>query len=147
MEKKLITAIALSILIIVAFQYFVAKPVPPTGALAPKEVITQKGVEIQPVPEPQNLPEEKELEVTTGKYILTFSNIGGSIKDIKLTAEYLGEIINMLVKNEIVTKIAKQLLETVIETGESPIEIVKREGLGKITDKNIILQVGYFSFK
>ena len=85
MEKKLITAIALSILIIVAFQYLVAKPAPPTTALAPKETVTAKGVEILPVAEPQNLPEEKELEVITGKYILTFSNIGGSIKDIKLT--------------------------------------------------------------
>ncbi len=85
MEKKLITAIALSILIIVTFQYFVAKPISPTTIPAPKEVATQKGAEILPVAEPKNLPEEKELEVVTGKYILTFSNIGGSIKEIKLT--------------------------------------------------------------
>jgi YidC/Oxa1 family membrane protein insertase len=84
MEKKLITAIALSILIIVAFQYFLVKPVPPAPVTAPKGTVPQKGVEILPVAESQNLPAEKETEAITDKYVITFSNIGGSIKDIKL---------------------------------------------------------------
>ncbi|MFA5143192.1 MAG: membrane protein insertase YidC [Candidatus Omnitrophota bacterium] len=84
MEKRLIAAIALSILIIVSFQYFAGKPVAKESIPAPKETIAQKEVEVTPITEPQNLPEEKELEADTGKYILTFSNIGGAIKDIKL---------------------------------------------------------------
>ena len=84
MEKRLISAIALSILIIVAFQYFAGKPPSPPNVPAPKEAVAQKGVEIVPVAEPKNLAEEKETEAITDKYILTFSNIGGSIKDIKL---------------------------------------------------------------
>ena len=50
----------------------------------PQEAALAKKAEILPAVEPKNLPEEKEIEAITGKYILTFSNIGGSIKDIKL---------------------------------------------------------------
>ncbi len=93
MEKRLITAIALSILIIVAFQFFVVKPQPPAQNTASKtgSVLNQVQTgKLSPEPgssassEPQNLPEEKELVVSTEKYIVTFSNIGGAIKDIKL---------------------------------------------------------------
>ncbi len=85
MEKKLITAIALSIMIVVAFQYFAVRPVPPGNMAASKNAIEQKTAEaLPPVSEPQNLPEEKEFEAATGKYILVFSNIGGSLKDIRL---------------------------------------------------------------
>lgn len=85
MEKKLITAIALSILVVVAFQYFAVRPVPSGNEAATKDAIAQKTAEIMPtVNEPQNLPEETEYEAATDKYILTFSNIGGSLKDIRL---------------------------------------------------------------
>ncbi|MDD5436187.1 MAG: membrane protein insertase YidC [Candidatus Omnitrophica bacterium] len=84
MEKRLIIAIALSILLILSFQYFVAKPVPPTGAPISQEAVLQKEVAVVPVAEPESLPEEKELEAITGKYVLTFSNIGGAIKSAKL---------------------------------------------------------------
>ncbi|MFA6320259.1 MAG: membrane protein insertase YidC [Candidatus Omnitrophota bacterium] len=85
MEKKLITAIALSILIIVTFQYFSPKPTPPPAVQVQGEAgAIKKEIEVIPVAEPKNLPEEKETEVVTGKYIFTFSNIGGSIKEIKL---------------------------------------------------------------
>jgi len=84
MEKRLITAIALSILIIVAFQYLAVKPAPPAAGTAVKETTAPKAVEILPVAEPQNLPEEKELEAVTERYALTFSNIGGSLKSARL---------------------------------------------------------------
>ncbi|MDD5427888.1 MAG: membrane protein insertase YidC [Candidatus Omnitrophica bacterium] len=84
MEKKLIIAIALSILVIVSFQYFMPKPIPTAVAPATQETAANKPIEIIPPVEPKNLPEEKTTEALTGKYILTFSNIGGSIKEIKL---------------------------------------------------------------
>lgn len=84
MEKRLIAAIALSILIIMTFQYFGPKPktvsapapvqVSPVGEAAP--VIT--------VPQPEPSIEEKELIAETDKFILTFSNIGGAIKKVHL---------------------------------------------------------------
>lgn len=84
MEKRLIFAIALSILIVLGFQYLSPKPVtPPT-----REMTAQTAVE--PVKEAEIVRtitpgiEEKELEVGTDAYILTFSNIGGAIKKIRL---------------------------------------------------------------
>jgi len=86
MEKRLITAIALSILLIVAFQYFAVKPPPPSSQLVgQKEVAgTTPPAAITPAVEVQNLPEEKELEAVTDKYLVTFSNIGGAIKSVRL---------------------------------------------------------------
>ena len=96
MDKKLIIAIALSVLIILSFQ-----------ALFPRQKSTQPVV-TQPVTQPlsreiaassheksyrENLPtepsqelktKEKETIIETGRYILTFTNIGGSLKDVKL---------------------------------------------------------------
>ncbi len=84
MEKKLIIAVALSILVIVGFQYFVAKPAPKT--VIPEQTVLSepKKVAIVPVEEPRELPDERETEAVTGKYIFTFSNIGGAVKSIKL---------------------------------------------------------------
>jgi YidC/Oxa1 family membrane protein insertase len=85
MEKKLIIAIVLSILVIVSFQYLAPKPISPSGTPPQAETaIVKKGIEVLPVAESKALPEEKETEAVTGKYIVTFSNIGGSIKNIKL---------------------------------------------------------------
>src|SRR3989338_3588006 len=87
MEKRLILAIALSILIITSFQYFFGKkesglppaPVPekispavPAGKTAPGEPLTAAPIL-----------DEKDVEVETDKQIVTFSNIGGAIKRIR----------------------------------------------------------------
>jgi len=84
MEKRVIIAIALSILIIVGFQYFVVKPAPPTAMPAQKEMAAPAAAESPLYAPPANLPEEKTQEIQTDKYIMTFSNIGGAIKDIRL---------------------------------------------------------------
>jgi YidC/Oxa1 family membrane protein insertase len=84
MEKRLLTAIALSIFIMVAFQYFVVKPTPRVNVETQKESVAAKALEVTPVVEQPELPEEKETQVTTDKYIITFSNIGGAIKSVKL---------------------------------------------------------------
>ena len=89
MEKKLITAIALSILIMVAFQFFVAKPSVQVSAPTPAvdklagQPMSAAPAALSYVP-PKPSVEEKEFVFETGKYILTFSNIGGAIKDARL---------------------------------------------------------------
>ena len=80
MEKRVIVAVALSILIIVAFQYFAPRPVPPSP---PPAKVSEETIVRTPLP-PKPLPEGKETEVETDKYILTFNNIGGAIKRIAL---------------------------------------------------------------
>ncbi|MCX5678912.1 MAG: membrane protein insertase YidC [Candidatus Omnitrophica bacterium] len=84
MEKRLILAIALSVLIVVTFQFLSPKPVtvPPREAASPvaAEPAKDAGIIQQVTPSV----EEKELEAETGTYILTFSNIGGAIKKIRL---------------------------------------------------------------
>ena len=84
MEKRLILAIALSVLIIVTFQFLFppAKQAPLTGK--PQEAVSVKESEaIQYLP-PEPPADEKEFVVSTDRYILTFSNIGGAVKKIEL---------------------------------------------------------------
>lgn len=88
MEKRLFLVLALSILIIVTFQYFVAKPSYKAPAQNPIAETTpaasQKLTEMgQGLPSKPSV-EEKTLTAETERYILTFSNIGGSIKEIRL---------------------------------------------------------------
>ncbi len=86
MEKKLILALILSVAIILTFQFFTVKPpiqqqapiIEQTAATSAAEapVAIQKAI----VP----MIAEEELIVETGKYTITFSNIGGAIKGISL---------------------------------------------------------------
>lgn len=88
MEKRLIAAIVLSLLVMLMFQF-----------LSPQAKKTQGPLQKTPTPsfKSEALPEEsfkepigkeEDIFVETDKYILTFTNIGGSLKDIKLK-EYL----------------------------------------------------------
>ena len=85
MEKRLIIAIALSVLIIVTFQYLF--PAPKQVLLKPQEsAAAVKETEEKTEPYSQSGPpaDEKELVVATDRYIATFSNIGGAVKKIEL---------------------------------------------------------------
>lgn len=88
MEKRLILAIAFSILIIITFQHFVVKPTPMPMQVKSieqpaQQILGKEPEEIRHLAEAEIL-DEKELEVETDKYMLTFSNIGGAIKRIRL---------------------------------------------------------------
>ena len=83
----MIVAIALSVLIIVTFQYLFPAPKQAHGPVRTQEgaaaVKEKQGEGIQIVaPEPPA--EEKELTVSADKYIVTFSDIGGAVKKIEL---------------------------------------------------------------
>lgn len=87
MEKRLITAIILSILIIVTFQYLFVKPVakmaqPEKVELLPQPVLQK--TETLPEAAKKILPEEKLFEINTQRLIIDISNLGGSIKTIRL---------------------------------------------------------------
>lgn len=88
MEKRLILAISLSILIIISFQYLFVKQRPAAPLQAPVTAAPQgdRGLAstIAITVRQQQPAEEKEFQLDSGKYKITFSDVGGSIKDIKL---------------------------------------------------------------
>ena len=88
MEKRLVLAIALSILVIVSFQYLFVKPsLPPPLEKPAEKSLPIPGSKEPSVKEPLTrgpLPNEEEINLETDKYILTFSDIGGAIKKIRL---------------------------------------------------------------
>ncbi len=86
MEKRLIIAITLSILVIIGFQRLFPPPKATTAFVKPGEKIIVK--EIEPMaylPKPERpAVKEEELIVSTDTHIITFSDIGGAIKKIQL---------------------------------------------------------------
>src|SRR3989338_4522881 len=51
-----------------------------------------------------------------------------SVEDVKVTPENFGELIKMIVRGEISSRGAKDILSILIESNQSPAEIAKREG-------------------
>ncbi|MCM8761135.1 MAG: membrane protein insertase YidC [Candidatus Omnitrophica bacterium] len=88
MEKRLILAIALSIFIIMSFQIMAPKgPHSPSVTVVTKEApptVLPKDTIISAPSAAEVAIQEKELKVDTDRYILTFSNMGGAIKNIWL---------------------------------------------------------------
>jgi len=88
MEKKLIIAIALSILVIVSFQFLSPKPQAPlqpqTGSAGTQAPIPAEKQATPRQPYGEGAAEGKTTVAETERYELTFTNIGGSLKDVKL---------------------------------------------------------------
>lgn len=89
MEKRLIAAIALSILVIVSFQFLSPRP-KQTNVIAPQaaaqRVASPSGADTIFPDEHISVPgqEEKETILETDRFILTFTNIGGALKEVQL---------------------------------------------------------------
>lgn len=88
--------------------------------------------------------EQKKANLEKVKLILNYltSDVKGAlmVKGIglnqsKLTAENLADLIDMIFKKEISSRVAKDLIVRMIDTGSDPREIVKNEGLGQISDE------------
>ena len=82
----MILAIALSVLIIVTFQFLFPAHKPVSAPIPAQEgaVVKEKEAEsVQYVP-PAAPVDEKEFTAATGRYMVTFSNIGGAVKKIEL---------------------------------------------------------------
>jgi len=85
MEKRLITAVTLSIMVIVIFQFLFPAPkrtevVRPGEKAITKEIDVKSSIPVTSVP----MENEQESAVATDRSIVTFSNIGGSVKRIEL---------------------------------------------------------------
>ena len=62
-------------------------------------------------------------------------------RELKLTPEYLAEIVKLVDAKTINTPIGKALLEKVQESGKAPKDIVKAEGLGQVSDEGAIRDI------
>lgn len=69
------------------------------------------------------------------------SNAHVDIEACVYPPEYMAEIVNLIAKNTISGKIAKELFAESFNSKESPEAMVKREGLVQVSDEGIILQL------
>ncbi|RXT04936.1 Asp-tRNA(Asn)/Glu-tRNA(Gln) amidotransferase subunit GatB [Ammoniphilus sp. CFH 90114] len=60
------------------------------------------------------------------------------LKDVKITAVGLGEMVNLIQKGTISSKIAKTVFKEMIETGKQPAQVVEEQGLVQISDEGAI---------
>ncbi|WP_028550043.1 Asp-tRNA(Asn)/Glu-tRNA(Gln) amidotransferase subunit GatB [Paenibacillus sp. UNC451MF] len=63
------------------------------------------------------------------------------LQDVKVTGKGLGEMIGLIEKGTISTKIAKTVFKAMIETGKAPQTIVEEQGLVQISDEGAIKAV------
>ena len=74
--------------------------------------------------------------------LLAFLNAGGlEIEAVKLDGQGLGEMIGLIEKGTISTKIAKTVFKEMLESGKPPQVIVEEQGLVQISDEGAILAV------
>lgn len=63
------------------------------------------------------------------------------LDDVKITSQGLGEMIQLIEKGTISTKIAKTVFKGTLETGKSPAQIVEEQGLVQISDEGAIVAI------
>ncbi|QHW33131.1 Asp-tRNA(Asn)/Glu-tRNA(Gln) amidotransferase subunit GatB [Paenibacillus rhizovicinus] len=74
--------------------------------------------------------------------LLGYLNAGSlELEDIKLTGQGLGEMIGLMEKGIISSKIAKTVFKEMLETGKRPQQIVEEQGLVQISDEGAIAEV------
>ncbi|AZN43192.1 Asp-tRNA(Asn)/Glu-tRNA(Gln) amidotransferase subunit GatB [Paenibacillus albus] len=74
--------------------------------------------------------------------LLGYLNAGGlELDDIKLTGQGLGEMIGLMEKGTISSKIAKTVFKEMLESGKRPQQIVEEQGLVQISDEGAIAEV------
>ncbi|MCZ6533613.1 MAG: Asp-tRNA(Asn)/Glu-tRNA(Gln) amidotransferase GatCAB subunit B, partial [SAR324 cluster bacterium] len=56
------------------------------------------------------------------------------VADLKFPPAYLAEMIAMIEKGELSSKMAKTVFDVLYETGQAPAEIVKEKGLSQLSD-------------
>jgi aspartyl-tRNA(Asn)/glutamyl-tRNA(Gln) amidotransferase subunit B len=74
--------------------------------------------------------------------LLAYLNANGlELEDVKITGQGLGQMISLIEKGTISTKIAKTVFKGMVESGKSPQQIVEEQGLVQISDEGAILSV------
>ena len=71
----------------------------------------------------------------TGEVLRFVKNDGGSIVRTKIRPEHIGALVKLVKSGEISTTAAKDVFADVWSTGEAPAAIVKRKGLGQVSDE------------
>ncbi len=74
----------------------------------------------------------------TGDFFGALNRLGRSIEDPPASAAQLGQLLDRIADNTINGKIAKEVFELVVETGEDPDAIILKKGLHQIVDENLI---------
>ena len=65
---------------------------------------------------------------------------GETILTCKVQPKQLAELIGLVEKNTVSGKIAKQVLSSMVSTGENPHDIVRKENLVQVTDEDALLE-------
>ncbi|MFT8956952.1 MAG: Asp-tRNA(Asn)/Glu-tRNA(Gln) amidotransferase subunit GatB [Gluconobacter oxydans] len=73
-----------------------------------------------------------------GDFFAVLNRTGRSIEDSPVSAEGLRELLGLISDSTINGKIAKEVLEDMVETGDSASAIVERKGLRQVTDTGAI---------
>lgn len=74
----------------------------------------------------------------TGDLFGMLNKQGLTIQTSPIKAESLGELVGLITDKTISNKIAKQVFEIMLETGDAPAEIVEQKGLKQVTDTGAI---------
>ncbi|MGI4808128.1 MAG: Asp-tRNA(Asn)/Glu-tRNA(Gln) amidotransferase subunit GatB [Janthinobacterium lividum] len=74
----------------------------------------------------------------TGDFFAALNRTGTTIQTSPVSAAALGELVDLLTDKTINGRIAKEVFEAMVETGESPAAIVEAKGLRQVTDTGAI---------
>ncbi len=74
----------------------------------------------------------------TGDLFAALNRTGRSISDSPVSADALGELLDLIADHTINGRIAKDVFEEMVEAGKMPGEIVERKGLRQVTDSRAI---------
>ncbi len=74
----------------------------------------------------------------TGDFFAALNRTGRTIEDPPVTAVQLGALLDLMGDNTINGKIAKDVFEAMVETGDDPASIVDAKGLRQVTDTGAI---------
>ncbi|KXV69961.1 glutamyl-tRNA amidotransferase [Acetobacter malorum] len=74
----------------------------------------------------------------TGDLFAALNRTGKTIETSPVSAEALGQMLDLIADGTINGKIAKEVFEDMVETGEGPDAIVEKKGLRQVTDTGVI---------
>lgn len=77
----------------------------------------------------------------TGELFAVLNKKGLSIQESPVKAEEIGALLDLIADKTINGKIAKEVFENMVETGDMPADIVERKGLRQVTDTTAIDKV------
>ncbi|MFT9016913.1 MAG: Asp-tRNA(Asn)/Glu-tRNA(Gln) amidotransferase subunit GatB [Acetobacter sp.] len=74
----------------------------------------------------------------TGELFAALNRTGTNIETSPVSADALGKMLDLIADKTINGKIAKEVFEDMVESGDSPETIVERKGLRQVTDTGVI---------